>query len=35
MNLDFPEALKKPLDLLYSNVEGETGKKAEGIDFDA
>ena len=22
INLDFPEALKKPLDLLYSNVKG-------------
>ena len=35
VNLDFPEALKKPLDLLYSNVKGARGKKTEEIDFDA
>ena len=35
IDLDFPEALKKPLDLLYSNVKGARGKKAEEIDFDA
>ena len=34
-NFEFPEALKKPLDLLYSNVKGARGKKAEEIDFDA
>ena len=33
--LEFQEALKKPLDLLWSNVKGARGKKAEGIDFDA
>ena len=26
-NFEFPEALKKPLDLLYSNVKGARGKK--------
>ena len=34
-NIEFPEALKKPLDLLYSNVRGARGKKAEEIGFDA
>ena len=34
-NLEFPGALKKPLDLLYSNLKGACGKKAEEIDFDA
>ena len=34
-NPEFPEAIKKPPDLLYSNVRGARGKKAEGIDFDA
>ena len=35
INLDFPEALKNPLDPLYSNVRGARSKKAEEIDFDA
>ena len=35
INIDFPEALKKPLDPLSSNVRGARVKKAEGIDFDA
>ena len=26
-NIEFPEALRKPLDLLYSNVRGARGKK--------
>jgi len=30
-NIDFPEALKKPLDLCYSNVTGVRGKEAEEI----
>ena len=34
-NIEFPESLNKPLDLLYSNVRVACGKKAEGIDFDA
>ena len=34
-NLDVSEALKKPLDLLYSNVRGARDKKAEEIGFDA
>ena len=27
LNIEFPEALRKPLDLLYSNVRGARGKK--------
>ena len=34
-NTELQEALRKPLDLLYSNVRGARGKKAEEIDFDA
>ena len=34
-NFEFPEALKKPLALRYSNVKGACGKKVEEIDFDA
>ena len=34
-NFEFSKAFKKPLDILYSNVEGAGGKHAEEIDFDA
>ena len=33
-NFEFLEALKQSLDLLYSNVKGAHGEKAEEIDFD-
>jgi len=33
-NIEFPEALRRPLDLLNSNVRGRAAK-AEEIDFDA